>query len=120
MDTIGAALRRRREERGLTVRDVSEATGVAYSTVAGIERGQNTTMERLEQLFEFYNLRFTPVIESADQEPESLPLFKVPLDRRVVAHRIVESLPTLADAQLATLNSLISLFEETASEKEAR
>lgn len=45
--SIGAALRRERNERGLTLEDVSEKTGLSGGYISRIERGKATTLSTL-------------------------------------------------------------------------
>jgi transcriptional regulator with XRE-family HTH domain len=40
MTTIGAELRKHRERRGLTLRQLAELTGLAYTTLGAYERGR--------------------------------------------------------------------------------
>lgn len=46
----GADLRALREGRNLTLKDLAKRAGVSFSVVGHIERGGNTTLERLDAL----------------------------------------------------------------------
>lgn len=52
----GALLRKLRRERGLTIRQVMEKTGLSDSTLRNIEKGRNSNPELdvLDRLAEFY------------------------------------------------------------------
>jgi transcriptional regulator with XRE-family HTH domain len=53
----GQLFRRKREEMGLSVRDVEQRTGVSRSTVSNVETGRNTPdVTTLLRLMKFFDL----------------------------------------------------------------
>jgi transcriptional regulator with XRE-family HTH domain len=50
MEELGEELRRRRDEGGLSLRDVEEATGVSAATLSRIERGSTPDLEIVTKL----------------------------------------------------------------------
>lgn len=55
--SIGDKLRNIRKNKGLTLKDVGEATGLSYSGLAEIERGERScNSETLKLLAEFYGI----------------------------------------------------------------
>ena len=58
----GNAIRIARKERGLTMRELAEASGVYYQAISDVERGQRPTKEqafKLAQALEFSPLEWT-------------------------------------------------------------
>jgi len=58
----GSAIRRRRKEKGLTLRDLAEQSGVAFQTISEVERGMRPTKKaafKLAIALEFSPLEWT-------------------------------------------------------------
>jgi len=54
---IGKAIKQRRETLGLTIRDLSDLTGLSKTTIAQVEKGStNPTFEVLQKVFKYLNL----------------------------------------------------------------
>jgi transcriptional regulator with XRE-family HTH domain len=58
----GQAFRRKREEMGLSVRDVENRTGISRSTVSNVETGRNMPeLNTLLRLMKFFDLSFDDI-----------------------------------------------------------
>jgi len=66
MSDHGQDLRELRRRAGLTQQQVGDALGVTKAQVSRIERGENTTVDRLQQLCELYGVRGEFVIIERD------------------------------------------------------
>lgn len=55
----GPAIRQLRQERGITISQLAEQTGVSYQHVANVELGHNTA--RIEFLYRIANLLGVPI-----------------------------------------------------------
>lgn len=115
---IGAVLRDRRAARGLTVREAATEVGLSYSMLAQIERGQNTTIKRVEELCAFYGLRFTTAIEPADVPTSLVDLSALSPEGREIVVRLAEVMPTLTADQLSALTNVLALVRRHGSEQE--
>lgn len=64
---LGKLLRRHREERGLSLRDVARATGFSYARLCEIEneRGTNPRVSTLDTLATFYGIDHDMIFRSA-------------------------------------------------------
>ena len=57
IEELGKLLKHRRKVLGLTIRDLSDLTGMSKTTISQIERGsRNPTFEVLQNIFEYLNL----------------------------------------------------------------
>ena len=57
VNEIGKAIKHRRETLGLTIRDLSDLTGLSKTTITQVEKGStNPTFEVLQKIFEYLNL----------------------------------------------------------------
>lgn len=115
---IGAMLRDRRAARGLTVREAATEAGLSYSMLAQIERGQNTTIKRVEELCEFYGLRFTTAIEPAETPTSLLDVSGLSPEGREIVVRLAEVMPTLTPDQLSALTNLLALVRREGAESD--
>lgn len=73
-EQIGKQLRRARSQKGLTLKELSEASGVSLSLIAQIEKGRTTTTRTLLQLAEVLDLtvRVLPSAKSLTPEQDAL------------------------------------------------
>ncbi len=56
-EDLGKLIKQRRNVLGLTIRDLSELTGMSKTNISQIERGTgNPTYEVLQHIFEYLNL----------------------------------------------------------------
>lgn len=53
---IGEKLRKLREDKNLTTRQVGEAIGIAHSYVSMIENGKVPSLDKIKKLCDFYNV----------------------------------------------------------------
>ncbi|WP_275579798.1 helix-turn-helix domain-containing protein [Bacillus velezensis] len=59
-NTIGSTVKKLREERGMTQRDVSEMMGIDHSYLSKIERGvQNPSLNTIRRLSEFFGVEIS-------------------------------------------------------------
>jgi transcriptional regulator with XRE-family HTH domain len=78
VNKLGAFCRKRRKEMGLTLREAEERSGLSYSEISAIERGERSdialsTVRRMANLFSIDCARFTAavaVIVAAPSEDE--------------------------------------------------
>lgn len=76
----GPAIRKLRQERGITITQLAEQTGVSYQHVANVELGHNTA--RIEFLYRVANLFQVPIeqVVLEDAAPaESIPTSAPPV-----------------------------------------
>jgi transcriptional regulator with XRE-family HTH domain len=64
MEELGDELARHRKERGLSLRDVEEATGVSATTLSRIERGSTPDLEIVSKLAKWLEV----VVHTAGKE----------------------------------------------------
>jgi transcriptional regulator with XRE-family HTH domain len=70
MALIGSKLRELREERDLTLKDVSEETGFAISFLSLLERDRvSISVDNLERLAQFYGVRLAHLFQGAEENP---------------------------------------------------
>ena len=56
-EELGKLIKHRRIVLGLTIRDLSDLTGISKTTISQIERGaSNPTFQVLQNIFEYLNL----------------------------------------------------------------
>lgn len=66
IEHLPATLRKARRDRGLTLHQVEERTGISYSSISDIELGKRQpTLETLERLAAAYGLELTVTLEPA-------------------------------------------------------
>ena len=63
--TLGARLRLIRQAKGLTIRDVEEATSLSNATVSQIETGRNKgpSIHRVKELADFYGVKIDELLQ---------------------------------------------------------
>lgn len=83
---------------------------MSYSQVATIERGNNTSVARIEQLCALYDLDFLPVLQPKETPEALLDLSNVPAERREVARQIADTIGSLTDQELDVLHNLFALL----------
>jgi transcriptional regulator with XRE-family HTH domain len=92
---LGAQVRARRIELGLTLREAAARTGVDYTHISNIERGaRNVTVDT-------YNKIMSGLGGDAVADPNA-----------ALVSRFAALLPRLSEAQRATLLHLIAMFEQ--------
>ncbi len=119
MTEIGAALRARRKAMGWTLHEVAEKAGLSYSMLSHIEKGQNTTIDRVADICRALELDFVTVFRPFDQPKAMLDLTLVPEERRHVVQIVSDLLPLLSDTQLQALVAVLSLIERRDIAEEA-
>ena len=66
-EELGAALKRARKDRGLSLRDVEGETGISFATLARIERQVGSpTSENLTRITEWLNIPIARILPSDD------------------------------------------------------
>jgi len=74
MKRPGLALRRLREHRGLTLREVSKLTGIPTSSLSRVESGKlNLSFHRLVQISEGLDVDLAEIFEMADERSPGAP-----------------------------------------------
>jgi transcriptional regulator with XRE-family HTH domain len=68
VDQLGAELRRRRDEEGLSLRDVEKETGISAATLSRIERGSKPEFVVIERLANWLQVN----IVTAGEETSSI------------------------------------------------
>lgn len=58
--TPGELIRKEREKRGWTLKDLEQKSGVNYSRVSRIERGDGASDDVWKRLAKALNLKYTP------------------------------------------------------------
>ncbi len=70
MPLIGARLREMRQSRGLTLRQVAEASGISLSFLSLVERDKvSISVDNLERLTRFYGVRMAVFFQGAEESP---------------------------------------------------
>lgn len=104
-ERIGERIRRARERRGLTQRQLAERTGYSQSTVAGWESGRRgCRLEALQRVARVLNLSIGELVPDASHVREGSPDYRWddPLDRSVAR---LEAIATRLEAALARLEA---------------
>jgi len=78
MNKLGAFCRKRRLDMGLTLREAAERSGLSYSQIATIERGESPNMAlstcgRMADLFGIDRARFTAalvMVRESENDPD--------------------------------------------------
>jgi transcriptional regulator with XRE-family HTH domain len=81
---IGAEIRRLREARGLTLRQVADATDLDFGYIGKIERGENATVETYRKIAGELGATLSALFAIVDHPPKSCR----PAPPRHAAHRI--------------------------------
>ena len=72
--TMRGNIRMLRRQRNLSVRDLSEQSGISASVLRNIEAGQDFGLSHLLKLCRFYGIKpyeiFLPIDDSADAPPD--------------------------------------------------
>lgn len=110
-EKVGALIRSRRQDRGLTLRDVAARAGVSYQLLSQIENGANTTLDRLEDLAAVLDLRFRAVLEPREEPPVNLDLTHVRPDRRAVVQRFADIISGVPRQEVDVLVHLLEIWE---------
>ncbi len=106
---LGTTLRQIRNERGLSLNQVAEATGISRSLLSLIETGQSDiTVGRLSRLTRLYGVRYAEILP----EPRHPDPVVVRSDDRVVLTSVEEGLTVeiLAPEIPRTMQSLLATF----------
>jgi transcriptional regulator with XRE-family HTH domain len=69
---IGHKLKKVREELGFTMRDVGEKTGIHFSYIGKIEKGQIPSLDKLNKLCELYKINIKSLFGEEIDLPEEL------------------------------------------------
>ncbi|MEQ1765549.1 MAG: helix-turn-helix transcriptional regulator [Pyrinomonadaceae bacterium] len=80
-EELGAALKRARKDRGMSLRDVENETGISFATLARIERQVGSpTPDNLTSITEWLNIPIARILSSdaADQPVVFYPHEKTP------------------------------------------
>ncbi|OLE53904.1 MAG: hypothetical protein AUG51_10595 [Acidobacteria bacterium 13_1_20CM_3_53_8] len=89
---LGRAIRRKREEQGLSLRDVADETGVSASTLSRIENGTGKPdADNIARLTEWLNMPMERVMGRHDAGSE---------ESRAVVYFPQESMPEIVEAHL--------------------
>ncbi len=68
-EELGAALRRARKDRGLSLREVENETGISFATLARIERQVGSpTPANLAKIVDWLNIPIARIMPAADGE----------------------------------------------------
>jgi len=109
-EELGRAIRRRREELGLSLRDVADKTGVSASTLSRIENGTGKPdADNIARLTSWLNMPMERVLSGRHPESDEAP---------AVIYYPHESTPEIVEAHLRadrnltpeTANALSELF----------
>jgi transcriptional regulator with XRE-family HTH domain len=101
---LGRSIRRRREELGLSLRDVADKTGVSASTLSRIENGTGKPdADNIARLTSWLDMPMERILGGARDDSE---------DRKAVVYYANESTPEIVEAHLRADRHLTS---ETAS-----
>jgi transcriptional regulator with XRE-family HTH domain len=100
-DNAGQAIRALRNERGLTLQDVSERTGIAISTISKLEKGRaSLSYEKLSLISRGLGIKLSELLGLLAEKQEAQPAPPVP-GRRAV-QRLGEGLTVQTDSYLQT------------------
>ena len=89
---LGGAVRRRREQRGLSLRDVAEQTGVSASTLSRIENGTGKPdADNISRLASWLDMPIERVMHHGQRNPS---------DPKPVVYYPHESTPEIVEAHL--------------------
>lgn len=69
---IGEKLRKLRESKHLTTREVAEAIGITHSYVSRIENGKAPSLDKLKKLCDFYNVDVSFLFGDKKEPDDSL------------------------------------------------
>lgn len=69
---VGEKLRKERDKRKLTLREVGEATGIDYSYLGRIERGSLPSSTKLRKLADFYEIPMASLFGEEMEVPQEL------------------------------------------------
>ena len=109
-EELGRAIRRRREELGLSLRDVADKTGVSASTLSRIENGTGKPdADNIARLTSWLNMQMERVLSGRHPDSDEAP---------AVIYYPHESTPEIVEAHLRadrnltpeTANALSELF----------
>ena len=95
---LGRAIRRKREEQGLSLRDVADETGVSASTLSRIENGTGKPdADNIARLTAWLNVPVERIMSGRDSESD---------EERAVVYFPQESTPEIVEAHLRADRSL--------------
>lgn len=95
---LGRAIRRKREETGLSLRDVADETGVSASTLSRIENGTGKPdADNIARLTGWLNVPVERIMSGRDMESD---------EERAVVYFPQESTPEIVEAHLRADRSL--------------
>ncbi len=95
---LGRAIRRKREETGLSLRDVADETGVSASTLSRIENGTGKPdADNIARLTAWLNVPVERIMSGRDTESD---------EERAVVYFPQESTPEIVEAHLRADRSL--------------
>jgi transcriptional regulator with XRE-family HTH domain len=110
--TLATKLRVLRAERGLTVREVAERSGVAKETISQAERGERRPYDRtLAKLAKAYGVPVEELLGPAESEEKPPAADIAP---RLTREQFVEHGIEPTSAEIATLNELLKVYTEMA------
>lgn len=62
-DTLGRNMKLRRADKGITLADLSEKTGISQSHLSGIERGRTTTNDKMDSIAKGLGLTLAQLVD---------------------------------------------------------
>lgn len=89
--------------QGLTLREAATRCGVSFQMLGQIEKGQNTTVDRIETIIEGLGGGASLAVSEA-VEP-------IPSDRRAIADRFLRVLPNIPPEELDVFIHELALWE---------
>src|SRR4051794_25105283 len=66
ISNLGAMLRARRRERGLSLRDLADQTGVSFNTLSRVERGHVPDLKNFQRIVDWLGVPAERFLESED------------------------------------------------------
>lgn len=69
---IGLKLKKLREQLGYTMREVGDRTGIHFSYIGKIEKGQIPSLDKLNKLCELYNINMQSLFGEEIEVPKEL------------------------------------------------
>jgi transcriptional regulator with XRE-family HTH domain len=69
---IGDKLRKLREQKNLTMREVAEATNIDYTYISKIEKGKIPSLEKLKKLCNLYGIQLSSLFGNEIDLPNEL------------------------------------------------
>jgi transcriptional regulator with XRE-family HTH domain len=102
-EQLGAALKRARKERGISLRDVENETGISFATLSRIERqATSPTQDNLVRILEWLDIPIGRIVPSGEGEQ---PVVFFPHEKTPdIVQAYIDRDPNLTDEQKRGLN----------------